>query len=37
MKALDGGRIVFVIIEAIFRIKIKDTVVNVINGLGFIL
>lgn len=35
--ALDGGRIVFVIIEAIFRIKIKDTVVNVINGLGFIL
>lgn len=34
--ALDGGRIVIVIIEAIIRRKISPNVVNIINGAGFV-
>ena len=33
--ALDGGRILFVIIEAIFRKPIKPIIANTINAIGF--
>lgn len=33
--ALDGGRILFVIIEAIIRRPIKPTVANTVNAIGF--
>ena len=35
--ALDGGRILFVIIEAIFRRRISSKVANVLNTVGFVL
>ncbi len=35
--ALDGGRILFVLIEAISRRKIKPAVANAVNGIGFAL
>jgi len=35
--ALDGGRVVFVIIEAIIRRPIKPKIVNTINTIGFII
>ena len=35
--ALDGGRVVMVIIEAITRRKIKPAIVQWINGIGFLL
>jgi len=35
--ALDGGRIVIVVIEAIIRKKIKPNIVGWINGIGFLL
>ncbi len=35
--ALDGGRILFVVIEAITRRKIKPEVANAVNAVGFIL
>ena len=35
--ALDGGRVVVVIIEAIIRRPIKPRVIGWINGIGFIL
>ncbi len=34
--ALDGGRVVFVLIEAITRKKISNSIFNWVNGLGFI-
>ena len=33
--ALDGGRILFVIIEAIIRRPIKPSIANTINAIGF--
>jgi regulator of sigma E protease len=33
--ALDGGRIFFVLVEAIIRRPIKPTIANAINGIGF--
>ncbi len=33
--ALDGGRVFFILIETIIRRKIKPTVANIINGIGF--
>ncbi len=35
--ALDGGRLIFVIIESITRRKIKPNIANIINGVGFII
>jgi regulator of sigma E protease len=35
--ALDGGRLVVIIIEAIKRSAIKPKIVNTVNGIGFIL
>ena len=35
--ALDGGRILFVIIESIIRKQIKPVVANALNTVGFIL
>lgn len=35
--ALDGGRILFVIIEAIIRRPIKPSVANAVNSVGFVL
>lgn len=35
--ALDGGRLLFIIIEAIKGSRIKPAVVNSVNGIGFIL
>lgn len=35
--ALDGGRIVIALIEAVIRKKIKPTIVNIINSFGFII
>lgn len=35
--ALDGGRILFVLIETIFRTKIKPKVALITNGIGFLL
>jgi regulator of sigma E protease len=35
--ALDGGRILFVLIEAIIRRPIKPTIANAVNGIGFML
>ncbi len=35
IPALDGGRLLFVIIEAITRRPIKPSVANAINGIGF--
>jgi len=35
--ALDGGRILFVLIEAIIRRPIKPIIANTLNGLGFFL
>lgn len=35
--ALDGGRILFVILEAVFRRKINPNILNWVNGLGFAL
>lgn len=35
--ALDGGRILFVIIEAIIRKPIKPKIMNTVNAIGFIL
>ncbi len=34
--ALDGGRVVFVLIEAITRKKIPNSIFNWVNGLGFL-
>lgn len=36
IPALDGGRLLFVIIEAITRRPIKPSIANAINGIGFI-
>ncbi len=33
--ALDGGRILFVIIEAVIRRPIKPTIANTVNAVGF--
>lgn len=33
--ALDGGRILFVLIEAIIRKPIKPTIANTVNAIGF--
>lgn len=35
--ALDGGRVVIVLIEAITRRKVKPTIVQWVNGIGFML
>ncbi|MFA6227144.1 MAG: site-2 protease family protein [Candidatus Paceibacterota bacterium] len=35
--ALDGGRVLFVFIEAVFRRKIKPAIANWANGIGFAL
>jgi len=35
--ALDGGRVLFILLEKIFRRKIKPVVMNWTNGIGFIL
>ncbi|MDD4803665.1 MAG: RIP metalloprotease RseP [Candidatus Pacebacteria bacterium] len=35
--ALDGGRTLFVIIEAIIRRRIKPVILNWVNGIGFLL
>ncbi len=35
--ALDGGRIFFILIEAVTRKKIKPSILNVANGLGFLI
>ncbi len=35
--ALDGGRLVFVAIEAIIRRPIKPQIANTVNGIGFVL
>jgi len=37
IPALDGGRLLFVIIEAITRRPIKPSLANAVNGVGFIL
>ena len=37
IPALDGGRVLFVIIEAIIRKPIKPIIANTLNGIGFIL
>jgi regulator of sigma E protease len=37
LPALDGGRLFFIIIEAIKRSPIKPAVANTINGIGFVL
>ncbi|MES2931275.1 MAG: M50 family metallopeptidase [Patescibacteria group bacterium] len=37
IPALDGGRLLFVIIEAITRRPIKPSLANAVNGIGFIL
>ena len=37
LPALDGGRIVFVVIEAIKGTPIKPSVVNMLNMVGFVL
>jgi len=37
IPALDGGRLLFVIIEAITRKPIKPSVANAVNGIGFLL
>ena len=37
IPALDGGRILFVIIESIIRRPIKPIVANTINTIGFVL
>lgn len=34
--ALDGGRVIFVLIEAISKRKIPNTIFNWVNGLGFL-
>lgn len=35
--ALDGGRVFLILIETIFRKKIKPVIFNLLNGIGFIL
>jgi regulator of sigma E protease len=37
LPALDGGRLLFVIIEAITRRRIKPVVASTVNGIGFVL
>lgn len=37
IPALDGGRLLFVIIEAITRRPIKPSLANAVNGIGFLL
>jgi len=36
LPALDGGRLVMVLIEGVTKKKIKPTIVNWVNGLGFL-
>jgi regulator of sigma E protease len=36
LPALDGGRLVMVLIEGVTKRKIKPTIVNWVNGLGFL-
>ena len=37
IPALDGGRLLFVIIEAITRRPIQPSIANAVNGIGFML
>ncbi len=37
IPALDGGRLLFVLIEAVMRKPIKPVFANVVNGVGFVL